>query len=271
MSNKKTTKQFIEESKSIYGDIYDYSDTEYKGRDKPVTLKCKLHGSFTVSLANNHLRKNIGCTLCKRLHKGMEKIREHYDVSKYIFEDTNLHTTIRVKDKQDLFIKIICKNHGFCREEHLRNVVNGSIKNLCKSCLTENKEKERQELEIKKRTIRTYPTPVNKLSIDTVKKRCNESFGYNISFDNMVYVNAHKSFYLQCNIHNHYFNVVLHKIKTGDYGCRYCKKDISREKTKQEFLQKSLEKHGDRYDYSNMDFINMSTHIKIVCPVHRNV
>lgn len=273
MSNKKTTEQFIEESKAVYGDEYDYSETIYRGRFKPVTLRCALHGTFTVATASGHLRNHVGCTLCKRFKKGMESIKEHYDINKYTFEDISLHTTTKVKEQQDLFVRVICKEHGLCREDHLRNIANGSIKNLCRSCLKETIEKRREDKkELKKRsvTIQTY-TPINKLSLENVKERCIEIFGTDISFDKLVYINSKTKFTLQCNKHKHYFNVVLKHIRSGEFGCRFCKKDKYREESERMFLQNCLERYGTKYDYSNMNFINMSIKIKIGCPLHRNI
>lgn len=37
---KKTTKQFIEEAKQIYGDRYDYSKVEYTGWQNKVIIIC---------------------------------------------------------------------------------------------------------------------------------------------------------------------------------------------------------------------------------------
>ena len=270
MSNKKTTNQFIEESKKIYGDVYDYSETKYRGSFKPITLKCKLHGIFTVASANSHISKGVGCTLCKRFKKGVEKIIANYDMTKYIFEDISSHaTSTNLKEKQDLFVRVICKEHGGCRKDHLRFIANGSIKNLCGTCLTDRREKRRKEL--LKNNIKLPYVPSNKLSIDIVKERCIKTFGTNISFDKMIYKDSKTSFTLICNKHDHLFNITLHKIKDKNLGCRFCKKESKNEEIKEQFLKKCLDKYGTKYDYSNMVFVSISKKINIVCPLHRNV
>ena len=39
-------------------------------------------------------------------------------------------------------------------------------------------------------------------------------------------------------------------------------------KTTPEFINKSKLKHGDKYDYSLVEYINCNTKIKIICPIH---
>lgn len=38
--------------------------------------------------------------------------------------------------------------------------------------------------------------------------------------------------------------------------------------TKEDFIRKSILKHGDRYDYSMVEYINSRTKVKIICPIH---
>ena len=41
------------------------------------------------------------------------------------------------------------------------------------------------------------------------------------------------------------------------------------EKTKNEiFIEKAKKVHGDKYDYSKVNYINAKTKICIICPVH---
>lgn len=46
MPRKLTTEEFIEKSKKIHGEKYDYSLVEYKNRIKKVKIICPLHGVF---------------------------------------------------------------------------------------------------------------------------------------------------------------------------------------------------------------------------------
>lgn len=41
-----------------------------------------------------------------------------------------------------------------------------------------------------------------------------------------------------------------------------------RKLTKDEFIKRSKEKHGDKYDYSNVNYVNNNTKVCIICPEH---
>ena len=38
--------------------------------------------------------------------------------------------------------------------------------------------------------------------------------------------------------------------------------------TREEFIKRSREIHGDKYDYSKVDYVNNSTRVCIICPEH---
>ena len=59
---KMRTIDFINRAKSVHGDKYDYSKTEYKGNSEKVCIFCPEHGEFWQR-ANNHL-KGVGCPKC---------------------------------------------------------------------------------------------------------------------------------------------------------------------------------------------------------------
>ncbi len=60
-----TTEQFIAKAKSVHGDKYDYSVSEYLGKDKPIKVSCPTHGIFQLKKAWHHyLGHKVGCPLC---------------------------------------------------------------------------------------------------------------------------------------------------------------------------------------------------------------
>lgn len=54
-------------------------------------------------------------------------------------------------------------------------------------------------------------------------------------------------------------------------GCPKCSKDamtLSRRFTKEQFIERSREKHGNKYDYSKVVYVNSTVKIIIICPDH---
>lgn len=119
---KKTTEEFIAQSKEKFGDRFEYSKTEYTGSFEPVIITCPIHGDFRV-LPHEHLRKYSeehgmigGCPECfkeKNANGNNRRLTEEefaekakkvhgnkYDYSKSGFINTRKKVTI------------ICPKHG---------------------------------------------------------------------------------------------------------------------------------------------------------------
>lgn len=59
MSNKLTTREFIEIAKKTHGNFYDYSKTVYDGMNKKITVIDPEYGEFYPT-PDNHIRKKSG-------------------------------------------------------------------------------------------------------------------------------------------------------------------------------------------------------------------
>ena len=62
MPRKSNTYDFIEKSKKIHGDKYDYSKVKYINNKTKVCIICQIHGEFWQT-PDAHLR-GCGCKLC---------------------------------------------------------------------------------------------------------------------------------------------------------------------------------------------------------------
>ena len=60
------------------------------------------------------------------------------------------------------------------------------------------------------------------------------------------------------------------EVKAGNHlrgdKCSSCTKN--KKSTKEEFIEKAMNVHGDKYDYSLVDYKNNSEKIEIICPIH---
>ena len=50
--------------------------------------------------------------------------------------------------------------------------------------------------------------------------------------------------------------------------CRYIKSANSNRKGKEEFIKEATSIHGDKYDYSKVEYVNNKTKVCIICPKH---
>jgi hypothetical protein len=81
--SKLTTELFLNKSKLIHGNKYDYSDSVYFNTRTPLKIICKLHGEFYQS-PNAHL-SGKGCDICNS-SKGEIKIINFLENNSIIYE-----------------------------------------------------------------------------------------------------------------------------------------------------------------------------------------
>ena len=56
--------EFIKRANEIHGDKYDYSNVDYQGVEKGVTIICSQHGAF-IQKPRDHVKKKQGCPVCQ--------------------------------------------------------------------------------------------------------------------------------------------------------------------------------------------------------------
>lgn len=78
---KKTQEQFIEESKKIHGDKYDYSKVNYVNNREKVCIICKRHGEFWQE-AGGHL-KGYGCIKCYQEDRKKKRLVSGVGINDY--------------------------------------------------------------------------------------------------------------------------------------------------------------------------------------------
>lgn len=108
MSKRLTTTEFIEKSRKIHGDKYNYSKSIYgKSNRKKITIICPIHGEF-YQTPDKHL-SGRGCNKCggsNRLDKNtfIKRAKEIHG-NKYCYNKSHYVNNITP-------LKIVCKIHG---------------------------------------------------------------------------------------------------------------------------------------------------------------
>jgi len=102
----RTTEQFIEESKEVHGNRYDYSLVNYIDYKTKVKIICKKHGIFK-QIPIGHL-KGRGCEKCVGKNKTTEQFIEE---SKEVHGNRYDYTLVKFINNKTK-VKIICKEHG---------------------------------------------------------------------------------------------------------------------------------------------------------------
>lgn len=110
----------------------------------------------------------------------------------------------------------------------------------------------------------------NRSTTEQFIAKSKEIFGNKYSYEKTCYVTAKIPVTITCPIHGD-FEVNPHYHLTRFCGCKLCKNEaISKSKTlsTEQFIEKAKQIHGDRYNYSKVNYINAHTPVCIICPEH---
>ena len=107
-SYKLTTEDFINKSKEIHGELYDYSLTKYINNRNKVKIICPVHGEFE-QLAANHIIGR-GCVKCQISNNTTTK-NEFILKANIVHHNKYDYYLVNYKNNETK-IKIICPIHG---------------------------------------------------------------------------------------------------------------------------------------------------------------
>ena len=106
-------------------------------------------------------------------------------------------------------------------------------------------------------------------SIEDILKIFKEKHGDKYSYPNLNTTRVIDKISIICPEHGEFRQQIREHIKGK--GCPKCainfRKDII-SLTKDEFINRAKEVHGDKYDYSNINYVNLKTPIKLTCLTH---
>ena len=227
---KLTTPEFIEKSRTVHGDKFDYSEVECIGSVKKVKIICLDHGAFEQT-PNSHLSGN-GCPKCYFEQKTSITL-EFIEKSRTVHRDKYDYSMVEYVNNATK-VKISCSEHGVF-EQTPANHLNG---NGCPKCGGTSKSNTLEFIE-KSRTIH----------------------GDKYDYSEVDYINNKTKVKILCFQHGA-FEQTPNSHLSGK-GCPNCKKSNI-----PAFIEKSRTIHGDKYDYSEVDYINNYTKVKISCSQH---
>lgn len=231
--------KFIKRAKAVHGDKYDYSLIKYEKSKKKVKIVCPIHGVF-LQTPDNHINGGKGCKEC--FYDSKRRTTEDFILearkihgNKYDYSEVN-YTHNQCK------VKIICPKHGpFIQFAfvHIKN--NGG----CPQC-----------------------------SKGFIKERCltNEFIskaksihGSKYDYSEVNYIHNQSKVKIICP--NHGIFEQLPSNHLAGSGCPKCCIENST-MSYDEFIGKAKSIYNDKYDYSDVNYVNCDTKVKIKCKTH---
>lgn len=236
---KKTVEEFIDEANKIHNNKYDYSKTVYSSTNINVCIIChekdengNEHGEF-YQTPKNHLRGH-GCPKCKNVAAyTTNSIIEKFKV---IHSDKYDYSKVKYKNAYTK-VCITCPIHGeFWQKpnDHLQgkgcSKCNGGVK----------------------------------IGTEEFIRRAKGVHGNKYCYDEVDYVNSKTEVKIICPTHGMFLQRPNYHL--NGHGCPICGR--SQKLTKNDFVNKSKQIHNNKYNYSNVEYINNHTKVCIICPVH---
>lgn len=116
------TSEFVQKSRKVHGDKYDYSQSKFIAVTAPVVIGCRVHGEFE-QMATEHLRGR-GCRKCVGRYN---KDEQHLATEEFISKAKRVHCSLYDYSESKYTtaltaLKIICKTHGPYLQTPIRNI-----------------------------------------------------------------------------------------------------------------------------------------------------
>lgn len=236
---RKTTEEFIENAIYIHGNVYDYSLVKYKNNNTKVIIINKSIGTKHLVKPVNFILKGHGCSISNAIDKN-----EYFIIkSNYIHENKYDYSQVEYKNNSTK-IKIKCNkcNSIFTQSPH--NHLQGKGCPICSG--------------------RYSPTTTE------IIKKFKKIHGNKYDYSLVVYNGTHTKVIIKCKKCDILFNKTPHD-HLIHVGCPKCGKNRSIEKRKigiENFIKRSIDIHGDNYDYSLVYYENTDIKVKIICKKH---
>ncbi len=246
-----TTESFIKKAINKFGNVYDYSKSNYINAKTKMEIICKKHGSFFQTRID-HLRSKNGCSKCGNNVQSMALLsngEEFIKKAKEKYGDLYDYSSVKYINSK-LKVEIKCQHHGIFIQSpkaHLRAIVG------CEKCAHISKYKKTEK--------------------DTIEF-INKALGIHGNFydySNVIYKHSGLKVKITCHLHGMFEQKCEHHLQGS--GCPKCainKRKLVVTKSKGQFVEEAEKIHKNKYLYEEVKYINSKEKIIIICKSHGN-
>ncbi len=233
MGKKLTQHAFVESAKSVHGDKYDYTESDYKSSNVKIKIICNLngHGVFWQT-PSSHIHGKSGCPACGGCLK--LNTESFIDRATQVHNDKYDYAQVDYSTRNSI-LTIICRQEG---HGEFSQVANSHLQGQgCPKCKGTSNER----------------------FVAKAKLVHGDLYDYK----NVEYENAVTNVEIICRVKDH---GVFYQLPYNHYagkGCPKCANNIKL--TQQQFVDKANKVHNFAYNYKNSQYINDKTHVEIIC------
>lgn len=229
----------LKKFKEVHGDKYDYSLVDYKNVSTPVTIICPKHGKFQKR-PENHI-KGAGCHRCIKLLTQDQVINDF----KKVHGDKYDYSLVKYNHSQKK-VTIICPEHGEFQQTP-NSHKNGAS---CKKCYVDSQRED----------------------ISSIISKFRKIHGDKYDYSKVNYTSVRHKVTIRCPKHGDFQQAVqAHLRGFGCYKCGNLKKGPKKGNSKfthNDVVEIFKKVHGDKYDYSKLNYKGSEQKVTITCPKH---
>ena len=216
----------------MYGDKYNYSKVEFINTSTKVCITCPEHGDFWTT-PHNFLNGHK-CPVCS----GRERITTEVFISRAKKVQKNKYDYSKTEcTGLNKMVTIVCPIHGEFQQKasiHLKGCG-------CPKC---------------------YGTP--KSTTEEFIKKAKEIYGDRYDYSKVEYKGNKEKVCIICPEHGEWWMSPNNHLRghrcPGCYG--------TPKHTNDEFIKMARDVHGDKYDYSKVEYDGLKNNVCIICPTH---
>ena len=176
------------------------------------------------------------------------------------------------KKTKEEFIKEAKKVHGD-KYDYTKVEYDGALKKVCIICPDHGEFWQTPSAHTRSNGCKKCANEANgercRSSKEDFIEKSNKKHKGKYDYSKVDYVNSATKVCIICPEHGEFWQVPSAHLNGN--GCPNCSADKTRERqtsTKEKFIKKACETHGDKYDYSKVDYVSAHTKVCIICPNH---
>jgi len=230
-----TAEQVIAGFTQVHGNIYDYSSMEYVNALTHINIICSKHGIFRQT-PKNHVKGN-GCRQCF-FDKNKSSFSTVIEKFVAVHGDTYSYNNV-IYVNTNTKVLITCPHHGDFAQKPSQHLVGYG----CPLCKFNN--------------IRLNQVDV----INRFKKIHADTYDYSKS----IYISSKIKLTIICHVHGEFQQTPSQHLRGA--GCFKCGRSTCTT-DESDVISRFQKIHGNRYDYSNLSYINSLHKVNIICYKH---
>ena len=232
------------------GKNYMYDRVEYTNCKIKVLIGCPIDGhGYFAQTPDCHLSGN-GCPKCGRISlQKTQKSSPSYIIerARKIHGDKYIYPFVKDEyENAHSKITIICDIHGEFQQVadyHLSG-------NGCRDC---------GKITISEKNTRTQEEYII---------LCIEKHGDKYDYTSTKYTGCYNSIDYICKVHGLISQVANSHLRHGCWDCAVSSRGLNLRLTTDDFINRAIEMHGDKYDYSKSEYVDYTTDLIIICKEH---